>query len=844
MRAKLKAAAWSQTWPAPGSTLDLDFANNRGWVRGVGQGGVMDAITFTRASTGRYIDQNGLLTDAVNGVPRFDWASPAPVAPVNLLNYTEDFGNAYWAKTAVTVTSDATAAPDGTTTADRIAADGSASAHFVQGGFGSAATHTLTIRAKADTATHIHILQTGANQWAQFSLSTGLVSFSSGVVAATSTDLGSGWWLFDVEFNTFFGTVRFYPLNAASNTASPSQATTASMFLWGAQLELGSTATAYQAVAQPTTNTPLAANPTCNGILIEESRTNRILWCRDATSGTGTNMLIGSSSNIYWTAANGSIAETLGPELITNGDFSSGSTGWKLTSGWAVSGGALVGTSVPGFNNFVQTTTMVAGTLYRVTFNLTVTAGSLQIGLPNGAISGSAELTTGGAYSFLWYAGGASFAGRAGSGGFTGSIDNISVKAVSTSVADPDGNNTASTATATSANATFTQAVNNSASLNAPGTFSVWLRRRTGTGNVDITATGSTWVTQTITSSWARYSVTQLMPGNSITPGIRIVTSGDQVDVWGPQFFPGYALTEYQPTTSTALFGWSQSNVTLAKNQTGADGVANAATSITADANNAFLIQPILLSFAARTCSVYLKRITGTGTVQVSLDGTTWSTVDLSSTEWRRIVLSGTVTNPVVGIKLATNGDAVAMDYAQVEDGAFATSPILTTTATATRSRDALTIPSASWVSLNSAIWYSELFSNMIVSTSPCVVSQGLAGGATFFLAFGVPSYAGASDGVSSTVAPPVAARNVLTTSFSKVAWGYSTSVKAAATNGVTGGENARFYTSTSSFSPARAIIPIGSDGAGNLALNGCLKRLIHVASYKSDQSLVEMTRP
>jgi hypothetical protein len=66
--------------------------------------------------------------------------------------------------------------------------------------------------------------------------------------------------------------------------------------------------------------------------------------------------------------------------------------------------------------------------------------------------------------------------------------------------------------------------------------------------------------------------------------------------------------------------------------------------------------------------------------------------VDLSASEWRRIVLSGTVTNPTVGIKLAVSGDAVAMDYGQIEDGAFATTPILTSTATATRSADVATI--------------------------------------------------------------------------------------------------------------------------------------------------------
>jgi hypothetical protein len=137
---------------------------------------------------------------------------------------------------------------------------------------------------------------------------------------------------------------------------------------------------------------------------------------------------------------------------------------------------------------------------------------------------------------------------------------------------------------------------------------------------------------------------------------------------------------------------WVKTNVTPAKDQTGVDGVANAASSLTATANDGTCIQTITLASGSRTGSVYLKRLTGTGNVQVSLDGTTYSTVDLSTTEWRRIVLSGTVTNPTVGIKLAVSGDAVAMDYAHVEDGAFVTTPILTTAATATRSADVASI--------------------------------------------------------------------------------------------------------------------------------------------------------
>lgn len=72
---KLAPAPWSETWPAPGSTVDLDFTNNRSWVRGSGQGGAMDALTYSRASTATYIDANGILQTAGVNEPRFDWAN-------------------------------------------------------------------------------------------------------------------------------------------------------------------------------------------------------------------------------------------------------------------------------------------------------------------------------------------------------------------------------------------------------------------------------------------------------------------------------------------------------------------------------------------------------------------------------------------------------------------------------------------------------------------------------------------------------------------------------------------------------------------------------------------------
>jgi hypothetical protein len=115
----------------------------------------------------------------------------------------------------------------------------------------------------------------------------------------------------------------------------------------------------------------------------------------------------------------------------------------------------------------------------------------------------------------------------------------------------PDGTSTATEMTAGAANATITQSVT---AIAANYTFSVWIRRVTGTGNVDISAhSAGTWVTQTITSSWAQYTVTQTLTAGARTPGIRVVTSGDAIEIWGAQLEQRSAVTAYTATTTQAI---------------------------------------------------------------------------------------------------------------------------------------------------------------------------------------------------------------------------------------------------------------------------------------------------
>jgi len=122
----------------------------------------------------------------------------------------------------------------------------------------------------------------------------------------------------------------------------------------------------------------------------------------------------------------------LGPELITNGDFSAGSTGWTLAASYSVVSGALVATSAAAFSdNAFSSEQAVGNTVYRITFTCTsLSAGQFKI------ICGNSQagpiISAPGTYSCTC---GASSSGSAffiqAQSPLTATFDNISVRKVS-----------------------------------------------------------------------------------------------------------------------------------------------------------------------------------------------------------------------------------------------------------------------------------------------------------------------------------------------------------------------------------------------------------------------------
>jgi len=141
---------------------------------------------------------------------------------------------------------------------------------------------------------------------------------------------------------------------------------------------------------------------------------------------------------------------------------------------------------------------------------------------------------------------------------------------------------------------------------------------------------------------------------------------------------------------------WSGTNVTAAKNAVGADGVASGATTLTATAASGTVLQALSHASQSRVFSAYVRRVTGTGAIQMTTNGgTNWTTVTISSLYTQVACAAQTVASGTVGFRMAVSGDVIEVDFTQGEVGPVATSPIPTTAGTGSRSADVISVSGA-----------------------------------------------------------------------------------------------------------------------------------------------------
>jgi hypothetical protein len=335
----------SANYPSIRPSLLLDFANTTQ---------LDPRITFSRPTTARYYNAN-----------------TTALAEQNLLFPSNTLSGGNFTQRRITVTTDSTVAPDGTSTASLVAEDTNTNTHgmdtlisivtgntytksvYVKKGTGATAPNIVQI------ATGVSVLAGGG--YVNFDISVG--GATSGTITASTSNVtgsiifvGNGWYRCAVTltattgggpFNEAF--LYFTNNNPTAGLFGGSYAglTTSDVFLWGAQVEIRNVATAFTlTTTAPITNyIPVLLTAPVNearfdhnpvtreslGLLIEEQRTNLFTYSSDFSNAAWTKTALNLTSNTI-VAPDGTLT---GSKIsTTTGTFQSGlvSTGF-LTSG-------------------------------------------------------------------------------------------------------------------------------------------------------------------------------------------------------------------------------------------------------------------------------------------------------------------------------------------------------------------------------------------------------------------------------------------------------------------------------------------------------------------------------
>lgn len=172
-----------------------------------------------------------------------------PNSPTNVLTATQDYTSVVWVKGVVgdTVTANALAAPDGTTTADKLKPSVTSSANHswtqtktVTNGV----SKTVRVALKAGELTYGQLKLTGAiTADVYVDLTTGAIVSSSGSVSVT--DIGGGWWVLEIVAVTSTTSLAVAVLvwDNATGTAFAGNASDG-IYVWQASVFLSSDSTA------------------------------------------------------------------------------------------------------------------------------------------------------------------------------------------------------------------------------------------------------------------------------------------------------------------------------------------------------------------------------------------------------------------------------------------------------------------------------------------------------------------------------------------------------------------------------------------------------------------------
>jgi hypothetical protein len=306
----------------------------------------------------------------------------------NQLGFTQEIDNAAIVKTNVSISATKVSAPDGSVTGQKIVENTANAAHEIRTTAYTPVANTplvLSVYLKQGERRYARVGFPGAwggsSGYVIFDLQTGTQTYSSNVGLAFSiTATGDGWYRCSVGNTVTIAassTAYIGPNNNSTTGTSYTGDGTSGLFIWGAQLSDSASLDpyVYNPGAAPASTAyygprfdydPVTLAP--KGLLIEEQRTNLLLYSTDLstgwTKGTAATWVLNAA-----TAPDGTMTALQGNGIFGTGLISTGTTLYRLAN-------TVSGSTTYTFSVYVRTQT---GTATDVRLRLNETGGNNTI---------------------------------------------------------------------------------------------------------------------------------------------------------------------------------------------------------------------------------------------------------------------------------------------------------------------------------------------------------------------------------------------------------------------------------------------------------------------------------